>query len=241
MNKKAWVLLITVTLISTNIKAESCEKKWAKYYAGKSWFEPWCDTESYKRRVSEDSYYENEYVPTEDEIKQAQAQANAQRYKQASDALRKAAEQGDAVAQNNLGMRYVNGQGEVQDYKQAVAWFRKAAEQGDAVAQYNLGSMYDKGQGVVQDYQQAVAWYRKAAEQGDAGAQYNLGICFADGVGVAQDYMQAYAWLSAAAANGGDVDTVNARDMVAGWLTPATLRKGQALATRYFVQYQPKP
>ena len=61
---------------------------------------------------------------------------------------RKAAEQGDAEAQDNLAFMYKNGQGVTQDYAQAVKWYRKAAEQGYAGAQINLGVMYDNGQGV---------------------------------------------------------------------------------------------
>ena len=49
------------------------------------------------------------------------------------------AEQGDANAQYNLGVMYIEGQGVSQDYKQAAKWFTRAAEQGDAVAQFNLG------------------------------------------------------------------------------------------------------
>jgi|GEM_PF-6043788 len=57
---------------------------------------------------------------------------------QTLDACRKAAEQGDAKAQNHLGMMYYTGMGMTQDYKQAEFWFRKAATQGDATAQNNL-------------------------------------------------------------------------------------------------------
>ncbi len=85
------------------------------------------------------------------------------------------AEQGDALAQYNLGLMYRNGNGVIQDYAEAVKWFRLAAEQGFAKAQYNLGLMYQNGNGVVQDYAEAVRWYRLAAEQGHAKAQYNLG------------------------------------------------------------------
>ena len=45
----------------------------------------------------------------------------------------KAAEQGDADAQNNLGVMYRNGKGVPQDDAEAVKWYRKAAEQGHAV------------------------------------------------------------------------------------------------------------
>ena len=64
---------------------------------------------------------------------------------------RKAAEQGDAEAQCNLGELYANGTGVPQDYAQAVAWYREAAEGGNAQAQYNLGQLYANGTGVPQD------------------------------------------------------------------------------------------
>jgi len=58
------------------------------------------------------------------------------------------AEQGNAEAQNNLGLMYYKGEGVVQDYKEAVKWYRLAAEQGNGDAQRNLGFMYDIGKGV---------------------------------------------------------------------------------------------
>ena len=53
-------------------------------------------------------------------------------------AYRKAAEQGDAKAQYNLGVCYANGDGVQKNLKQAVFWYRKAAEQGNAFAQEAL-------------------------------------------------------------------------------------------------------
>ncbi|WP_373874399.1 tetratricopeptide repeat protein, partial [Aeromonas caviae] len=44
--------------------------------------------------------------------------------------LHKAAEQGNASAQFNLGLIYAKGQGVPQDYKQAHAWFSVAAANG---------------------------------------------------------------------------------------------------------------
>ena len=46
--------------------------------------------------------------------------------------FRLAAEQGDATAQNNLGVRYGTGRGVPQDDAEAVRWYRLAAEQGHA-------------------------------------------------------------------------------------------------------------
>jgi hypothetical protein len=74
-----------------------------------------------------------------------------------------AAEQGDHMAQNNLGTIYELGKGAPQDYAAAMTWYRKAAEQGDALAQFALGGMYADAKGVPQDYVQAHMWLSLAA------------------------------------------------------------------------------
>ena len=61
------------------------------------------------------------------------------------------AEQGDALAQFNLGVMYDNGEGVPQDYVEVLKWNRKAAERGNASAQFKLGVMYDNEEGVAQD------------------------------------------------------------------------------------------
>ena len=123
-------------------------------------------------------------------------------YSEAVEWFRKAAEQGHAGAQNNLGVCYENGRGVLKDYSEAVKWYRKAAEQGHAGAQYNLGVCYYFGQGVPKDYSEAVKWYRKAAEQGYAAAQDNLGFCYNFGQGVPKDYSEAVKWYRKAAEQG---------------------------------------
>ena len=90
------------------------------------------------------------------------------------------AEQGNVVAQSEIGTMYALGTEVVQDYAQAAYWRRKAAEQGNAVAQRNLGAMYAIGQGVPQDPAQAMKWIRKAADQGEADAQNKLAHMLAD-------------------------------------------------------------
>ena len=54
---------------------------------------------------------------------------------------RKAADQGDARAQCNLGLMYENGRGVSKDEYEAVKWFRKAAEQGYENAKKTLKRM----------------------------------------------------------------------------------------------------
>jgi hypothetical protein len=164
-----------------------------------------------------------------------------QDYAQAIMWYRRAAEQGDATAQHNLGVMYSHSEGVSQDYAQAIMWYRRAAKQGNAASQVNLGVMYDNGLGVPQDYAQAAQWFRRAAEQGDASAQYNLGLMYDNGRGAPQDYAQAYLWYNLAAArlpSGADREkAVRNRDRMAAWLTPAQLADAQS-HTR---TWQPKP
>jgi TPR repeat protein len=89
------------------------------------------------------------------------------------------AEQGDAEAQYNLGVRYDAGRGVPQDLAEAHRWWLRAAEQGQVNAQWNLGVVYATGRGLPQDLAEARKWYLKAAEQGRADAQYNLGVMYA--------------------------------------------------------------
>ncbi len=72
--------------------------------------------------------------------------------------FRPLAEQGNAIAQFNLGILYGNGRGVPQDYAEAAKWYRLAGAQGLAEAQYNLGVLYDFGRGVPKDYVLAYMW-----------------------------------------------------------------------------------
>jgi TPR repeat protein len=107
---------------------------------------------------------------------------------------RKAAAQGDADAQYELGLCYGVGCGVPEDEVEAAKWYRKAAEQGHAEAQSNLGNCYHHGNGVKMDAVEAVKWYRKAVDQGDTNAQYNLGFCYSIGSGVPEDAVMAAKW-----------------------------------------------
>ena len=80
--------------------------------------------------------------------------------------IRKAADQGVADAEFNLGTIYEYGQGVQLEYAEAARWYRKAAEQGHGDAQFNLGVFYAHGKGVKQNHDEAARWYRKASHQG---------------------------------------------------------------------------
>ena len=84
-----------------------------------------------------------------------------------AESYRKAAEQGHAASQYQLGTLYQEGRGVRQDFLVAVSWYQKAAEQGHAASQYQLGSLYQEGRGVRQDKLQAKEWFGKACDNGN--------------------------------------------------------------------------
>ena len=149
--------------------------------------------------------------------------------------LRSLAEQGNAVAQNNLGLMYDQGTGVPKDYQEAVKWYRLAAEQGDEEAQNSLGLMYKNGMGVSQDYHEAARWYRLAAEQGYAIAQNNLAQMYEKGTGVPKDFVRAHMWVNlAAAALSGDQGKIalENRDKLAFRMTATQIEEAQEMARR---------
>lgn len=117
--------------------------------------------------------------------------------------FKKAAEQGYAVAQCNLGNCYSSGDfGIGQSYSKAAYWYEKAAKQGYAAAQKCFGDCFYYGDGEEQSYSKAVFWYTKSAEQGNEWAQYWLGQCYRWGDGVEQSYEKAVEWYKKSAAQG---------------------------------------
>ena len=70
-------------------------------------------------------------------------------HKKAIEWYEKAAEQGDAEAQYNLGNMYYHGHGVDVNHKKAVEWFKKAAEQGHRRAQIVLRTIQQTDVGVA--------------------------------------------------------------------------------------------
>ena len=128
---------------------------------------------------------------TDEDLDEASKRSATGDHATALSIYRRWAEQGDARAQDQLGILYESGTGVTKSYVEAVKWYRRAADQGYADAQNNLGVMYETGHGVPRDTIEAAKWYFKAAEQGDANAQHNLGNRFESGDGVPQNYAAA--------------------------------------------------
>jgi TPR repeat protein len=105
------------------------------------------------------------------------------------------AEQGDVVAQFNIGVSYANGLGVPKNELEAARWFRKAADRGHANAQNRLGNIFQ----LSKQYAEAAVWYRKAADQGHTQAQISLGLLYEGGLGMPQDYVEALKWYTLAA------------------------------------------
>ena len=146
------------------------------------------------------------------------------------------AKEGNAEAQNRIGMMYQGGMGVPQDPEEALKWYQKSAEDGFTPAQLNLGSMYRKGVCIPPDYIKASEWYRRAAEQGVSEAQYNLGILYFSGNGLPRDVVQAYAWVDVAAADGNE-RARDSRGVIESELDPAQLEDARRLAGELWEKY----
>ena len=71
---------------------------------------------------------------------------------------RRAAEQGNDLAQVNLAVMIAQGRGVPKNDAEAVKWYQRAAQQGEEIGQYNLAMMLVKGRGVPQSNEKAYFW-----------------------------------------------------------------------------------
>ncbi|WP_327211064.1 tetratricopeptide repeat protein [Rhizobium leguminosarum] len=82
------------------------------------------------------------------------------------------AAKGDAVAQYNLGVHYLQGNGAVLDPSEAARLFTLSGRQGYAAAQRQLAQMHLRGQAVAQSKVLAHAWLNLASKDaGEEGAK----------------------------------------------------------------------
>ncbi|MHB0973042.1 MAG: tetratricopeptide repeat protein [Thiobacillus sp.] len=150
------------------------------------------------------------------------------------------AEQGDAHAQLQLGLRYAEGDGVIQNDKEAAKWFALAAQRGLTEAQYRYGLALLQGRGVLQDYRAAFTWIEKPAKRGDARAQFSLGELYRYGTGTAIDKARAYLWYNLAAAQGVEA-AAKARDSLVWQLKPEQIAAMQDEARRMTHDTDPDP
>ncbi|MFJ2994340.1 tetratricopeptide repeat protein [Pandoraea sp. NPDC087047] len=123
---------------------------------------------------------------------------------QALEEFRRAAEQGNRLAQFDYAMMLLNGEGVTADPNGAVQWLERAANAGMTQAQYVYAKMFDDGYVVGKSIPQANLWYEKAAKQGHVQAQAAIANEYFIGRGVPKDYKTAFTWYEKAA-RGGDL------------------------------------
>jgi len=152
--------------------------------------------------------YEKEYkdrikdLEKSEEFITAWRLAQEKEYSKAVKLYKKLAEDGHALAQNNLGTIYEGGLVTTRDTSKAKYWYRKAAEQDLAIAQVNLGGLYYYGEGVTKNYKEALYWFSKAAKQNDSMGQITLASLYYFGHGVDKDMQEVFYWIRKAAENG---------------------------------------
>ena len=123
--------------------------------------------------------------------------------------LRASAEDGDAMAMNELATAYADGRGVARDGSAAASWYRKALERGELRAAVGLGALYESGLGVPKDPIEALRLYRRAAEAGLPGGHLKVGDAYKEGRGVRKNLGQAIAHWRIAAEGGHEIAQFN--------------------------------
>jgi hypothetical protein len=108
---------------------------------------------------------------------------------------RKAADQGDPEAQDELGYFYLAGIGVPRDESSAIKWFTRAAGSGSQRAKLNLAVIYMKGIGVHRNISLGLDTLNDLAKKGYAVAESYLGIAYYCGYGVQMNHAVAEKWF----------------------------------------------
>ena len=112
--------------------------------------------------------------------------------------LRRAAELGHPLAQNNLAMFMAKG-GQGVDSEEIVRLMKASAEYGIPHAQVTLGRWYMKGlYGLPVDYFEARKWNMAGYQQGHPEGANNLGALYAQDISVPANFAQAKSWYEQA-------------------------------------------
>ena len=150
-------------------------------------------------------------------------------YKAALAAWQPLAAKGNAVAQNNIGILYLDGKGVPQNIPEAVRYLSLSAAAGSSLGQNNLGGLYRDGKGVARDYGKAAQWFSASAAQANAAAMYNLGLMYELGQGMKPEPVHAYMWYALAADQGGVPQAASHRDAMWKDMTPAAQKQAKEM------------
>lgn len=152
--------------------------------------------------------------------------------------LRKAADKGNAEAEDALGTIYFDGEVVPKDYPKAAEWYEKAASHGHANERWNRGEiqwmtgyMYEIGSSAPKDAAKAIEWYQKSAAKGKTHAMTNLAFLYAYGEGVPKDLAKAVEWYRKAAEAG---DTSAQKDLAERYAGGDGVPKNEREAARWY-------
>ena len=148
----------------------------------------------------------------------------------AAEWFRRAAEQGYANAQYNLGVLYAEGKGVEASKVTAGEWFAKAAVQGHRDAALDYGIMVFRGDGVKKDEKVGAEWLMVSARRGNPVAQNRVARLYATGRVFEVDPAEATKWHILAKTAGRSDAWLD--DFVAR-LPAATQTEGQERATAF--------
>jgi TPR repeat protein len=151
-------------------------------------------------------------------------------YNRALALWRPLAVQGNPVAQNNLGIMYLDGKGVPQNMNEAVRYLSLSAAAGSSLGQNNLGGLYRDGKGVPRDFCRAMQRFTAADQQGNSAGMYNLGLMHELGQGGKPDPFRAYMWYSLAADMGNMPNAVAHRNALWSRMTPAAQQQARQLS-----------
>ena len=113
--------------------------------------------------------------------------------------LMEKANNGDASAQHELGIRYFLGRGFGVDTVKSAYWIQKAADQGMVMANYNLGIFLNNGWGLPWNPFKAFEHFQYAAKEGMPEAEYVYASILTDNLVTPQNWSEAYKWMKKAA------------------------------------------
>ena len=121
------------------------------------------------------------------------------------------ADNGNAIAQNNLGFNYLYGlNGFTKDTDKAIKYLNLAAEQEQVNAMTTVGWIYFTGEfGAPKDDEEAIYWNQRASDLGCATASYNMGFFYYSGfVGLEQSLSTAKKYWLLSASQYHDKDNI---------------------------------
>jgi len=116
------------------------------------------------------------------------------RFTEALQILEKLAEGGDAKAQYEVALMYLQGIGTRVDPARGGYWMLAAANNGNVVAMVEIGGRFESGANVERNYLLSFTWYRRAAALEDPIAAFRLAGLYERGAGVQRDLPRAWAW-----------------------------------------------